>query len=219
MSAEEEYYARLNAEAAENKAEQKVLAKGQKKAAGIKIGTDVAMGGIRAILRQMQINKIKRAQEADRRAMAAPIMTDKMLAEASAIQDSMVRQAKALEARGSSTGAGGIDSERMRLARDAGLKKAAMALSARQGGELKRRQILAQNAANRAQDINKRIDAQHEGIMSDATKILSDKAVVNMLGQAGKKKREGKTTDIGTDTKSLESEVSGRIDPKTGRRV
>jgi len=55
--------------------------------------------------------------------------------------------------------------------------------------------------------------------MSDATKILSDKAVVNMLGQAGKKKREGKTADIGTDTEPLESEVSGRIDPKTGRRL
>lgn len=192
--------------AAEVKAtkEADVLAEGQKKAAKIKIGTDVALAGIKAYMRQQQINKLKAAQAADAAAMRAPVLTDKALAMASGIQSSAMRQAKAEGGRGG----GGIDYERMRRAQEAGLKRGAQALTAHQEGELGRRKLVSDVATKRSEQLSKDIAAQREGIMGDAASILSDKDVVAMLGKAGKRDRTNKlAVPIEEAGRTLELEV------------
>lgn len=169
-----------------------VLAGGQKKAAHRKIATDLAMGGIKAYMRQQQIKKLREAQAADRAALLAPTITDKDLATASGLESSIMREAASNTGRGS----GGIDYERMRMARDAGLRKGAQSLTSAQNSAIANKGVIAKVAADRSSEINARIDNQRVQTMGDVSNLVNDKKIVGMLGSAGVKKRDDKSGPI-----------------------
>ena len=169
-----------------------VLAGGQKKAAHRKIATDLAMGGIKAYMRQQQIKKLREAQAADRAALLAPTITDKDLATASGLESSIMREAASKTGRGS----GGIDYERMRMARDAGLRKGAQFLTSAQSSAIANKGLIAKVAADRSSEINARIDNQRVQTMGDVSNLVNDKKIVGMLGSAGVKKRDDKSGGI-----------------------
>lgn len=186
-----------------------VLAGGQKKAAHRKIATDLAMGGIKAYMRQQQIKKLREAQAADRAALLAPTITDKDLATASGLESSIMREAASKTGRGS----GGIDYERMRMARDAGLRKGAQFLTSAQSSAIANKGLIAKVAADRSSEINARIDNQRVQTMGDVSNLVNDKKIVGMLGSAGVKKRDDKSGGINKAADIATGEVAS-----TGRR-
>ena len=187
-----------------------VLAGGQKKAAHRKIGTDLAIGGIKAYMRQQQIKKLREAQAADAAALKAPTITDKDLATASGLESSIMREAASNTGRGS----GGIDYERMRMARDAGLRKGAQFLTSAQNSAIANKGLIAKVAADRSSEINARIDNQRVETMGDVTSLVNDKKIVGMLGSSGVKKRD---TDAGLMNKDADK-LPGQV-ASTGRRT
>ena len=184
-----------------------VLAGGQKKAAHRKIATDLAMGGIKAYMRQQQIKKLREAQAADRAALLAPTITDKDLATASGLESSIMREAASNTGRGS----GGIDYERMRMARDAGLRKGAQFLTSAQSSAIANKGLIAKVAADRSSEINARIDNQRVQTMGDVSNLVNDKKIVGMLGKSGVKKRDDRTGPINKAAKKQEVANTGGL--------
>ena len=125
-----------------------VLAGGQKKAAHRKIATNLTLAGIQAFMRQQQINRLRKAQAADAEALKAPTITDRDLATASGLESSIMRE----EASKTGRGEGGIDYKRMRMARDAGLRKGAQFLTSAQSSAIANKGLIAKVAADRSSE-------------------------------------------------------------------
>lgn len=187
-----------------------VLAGGQKKAARRKIATDLAMGGIKAYMRQQQIKRLREAQAADRAALLAPTITDKDLATASGLESSIVREAASNTGRGS----GGIDYERMRMARDAGLRKGAQFLTSAQNSAIANKGLISKVAADRSSEINARIDNQRDQTMEDVSNLVNDKKIVNMLGKSAVKDRGTLRDKINNAADTSKQEVANTGRPE-----
>ena len=168
----------------------KVLSKGQLKSARIDLGMKSGLVSANIIMKQMAINRQRKAMEQQAKALTKPVLTDKALAMQASIQDSAMRQARAGAHRG--TGGAGIDEYRMRAAQDLAMKKGAQALTAYQGGELGRRKVISDNLENDADNLMAMRSDRDDSIVKTAGKLITDKDVVKAFGKAGLSDREKK---------------------------
>ena len=187
----------------EEKSDAKHDTEGLGKGVAIKLGTDSSLALIKYMLRQQSIQRMREQQARDAEALVKPTITDKDLAQINVIADAAVREAKATGGRGQ----GGLDAERIRMARDIALQKAAALLSQKQAGEIQSRATLGKTMAERSNVIGELTEAQRVGVVDDVSTSLANPEVEKALGKLGEQKRK-------KDTKKKEDERAGLLKAK-----
>ena len=188
--------------------EKQVMTKGQKRAGTAKLSFDSAVALTKLILRQRQINNLRRLQAQRAAALKEPTVTDADMAEYSAMADAAVRQAKAQGARGQ--GGGGLDIERLQRARELALQKFGQKLSAKQKARLKDRQITGKQMQEDATALRSMQSEQITETFKDIKDTVEDKGTIQLLGQAGIKKRLADTNKAQEDQKAMAKKRASR---------
>jgi hypothetical protein len=188
--------------------EKQVMTKGQKRAGTAKLSFDAAVSLTKLILRQRQINNLRRLQAQRAAALKEPTVTDADMAEYASIADAAVRQAQAQGARGQ--GGGGLDIERLQRARELALQKFGQKLSAKQKARLADRKITGQQMQEDAQALRGMQSEQITETFKDVKSAVEDKGTIQLLGQAGIKKRLDDTNKAEEDKKAMEEKRASR---------
>ena len=183
---------------------EKVLNKGEKQGAIANIGFDSSVALIKSILRQRGINKLRKLQSQRAAALRQATVTDADMAEYQAIADAAVREAGANVSRGG--GQGGLDVERIQMARDLALKKFAQKLTATQKGRIADKARVGAEMQEDAQELRGMQADQIDSTFKDVKDVVKDPGTVALLGQRGIKDREEKTSTAIDDLKVREKE-------------
>lgn len=183
---------------------EKILNKGEKTGARANIGFDSSVALIKSILRQRGINKLRKLQSQRAAALRQATVTDADMAEYQAIADAAVREAGANVSRGG--GQGGLDVERIQMARDLALKKFAQKLTATQKGRIADKARVGAEMQEDAQELRGMQANQIESTFQDVKDVVKDPGTVALLGQRGIKDREEKTSTAIDALKAREKE-------------
>ena len=183
---------------------EKVLNKGEKQGAIANIGFDSSVALIKSILRQRGINKLRKLQSQRAAALRQATVTDADMAEYQSIADAAVREAGANVSRGG--GQGGLDVERIQMARDLALKKFAQKLTATQKGRIADKARVGAEMQQDAQELRGMQANQIDSTFQDVKDVVKDPGTVALLGQRGIKDREEKTSTAIDDLKVREKE-------------
>tara|TARA_Y100001963_G_scaffold157951_1_gene255890 strand:- start:851 stop:1519 length:669 start_codon:yes stop_codon:yes gene_type:complete len=181
--------------------QEKVMDKGQKRAGIAKLSFDSAVALTKLILRQRQINNLRRLQAQRAAALKEPTVTDADMAEYSAMADAAVRQAQAQGARGQ--GGGGLDIERLQRARELALQKFGKKLSEKQKARLEDRQITGKQMQEDAEDLRDMQSDLIAGTFKDIQDTVKDEGTIRLLGQAGIKGRLADINKVQENTEKL----------------
>ena len=194
----------------EEKSDAKHDTEGLGKGVAIKLGTDSSLALIKYMLRQQSIQRMREQQARDAEALVKPTITDKDLAQINVIADAAVREAKATGSRGQ----GGLDAERIRMARDIALQKAAALLSQKQAGEIQSRATLGKTMAERSNVIGQLTETQRVGVVDDVSTSLANPEVekaLGKLGEQGRKKDTKKVAKFGAGLLKAKQEVDKEV--------
>ena len=183
---------------------EKILNKGERRGARANIGFDSSVALIKSILRQRGINKLRKLQSQRAAALRQATVTDADMAEYQAIADAAVREAGANVSRGG--GQGGLDVERIQMARDLALKKFAQKLTATQKGRIADKARVGAEMQEDAQELRGMQADQIDSTFKDVKDVVKDPGTVALLGQRGIKDREEKTSTAIDDLKVREKE-------------
>ena len=178
----------------EEKSDAKHDTEGLGKGVAIKLGTDSSLALIKYMLRQQSIQRMREQQARDAEALVKPTITDKDLAQINVITDAAVREAKATGGRG----LGGLDEERIRVARDIALQNVAALLSQKQAGEIQSRATLGKTMKERSGVIGELTEAQRVGVVDDISTSLANPEVEKALGKLGEQGRKKDTKKVAT---------------------
>ena len=179
---------------------EKILNKGEKQGAIANIGFDSSVALIKSILRQRGINKLRKLQSQRAAALRQSTVTDADMAEYQSIADAAVREAGANVSRGG--GQGGLDVERIQMARDLALKKFAQKLTATQKGRIADKARVGAEMQEDAQELRGMQADQIDSTFKDVKDVVKDPGTVALLGQRGIKDREKKTSTAIDDLKA-----------------
>ena len=194
----------------EEKSDDKHDTEGLATGVSIKLGTDAGLALAKYLLRQQSIQRMRDQQARDAESLVKPTITDKDLAQINVITDAAVREAKATGGRG----LGGLDEERIRVARDIALQNVAALLSQKQAGEIQSRATLGKTMKERSGVIGELTEAQRVGVVDDISTSLANPEVekaLGKLGEQGRKKETKKKEDERTGLEKIAEEEKKKL--------
>ena len=175
---------------------------GQKTAAGITAGTNLALTGIQALIQQRMINQKKKEMAALKKQILAPTLTDKALAEANVKADAVRRQGMADASRGT-VGGSGIDQDRVDKINRAAMQQYAATLSGEVGAERDRRLAISDYTKKVSDDLSRAKADRDATLFGGVKDVVQDEDLVDLFGRSGKEGRGKDTEEVAEKRKSF----------------
>ena len=189
----------------------KVLTKGQKKAAGMALGSDLGLVGLQALFNQQQVNRLKKQLKARQRELTAPVLADKDFATANMQSEAVEREIDALEgSRGTVGGSGAREDIKKRAQRKA-QQRYASALTALAQSELGRRKGIADIAAQESAQLTGVQLQKGQDLVSGLQSIRKDEDLAGLFGRAGKQQRNEDKKRYEDAEETIDEQVKSNI--------